>query len=157
MRTTLSIFWTFLLLAACITGAGSSEPDQEPQPMTLGEPMQLAVGEAAHMEEPESMTIRFLDVPSDSRCPKGVTCVWAGDAEAVFQVWMGAMGEGEPVEVGLHTHGGAQYPKHRTVAGYTLRLKSLDPYPVEGRPIDPEAYEATVEMTEGAAGEAPDA
>lgn len=149
MQKNPTIVWATLLLAACVTGAGSSEPEEEPVPMKLGEPVRLEVGETAQMTEPELMTVRFLDVPSDSRCPKGVTCVWAGDAEAVFEVWMGPREGGEPVEVGLHTHGGAQYPQVRAVAGYVLRLKDLDPYPVEGQPIDPEGYEATLEVTEG--------
>lgn len=122
-------------------------------PMSLGEPVELHVGDVARLDDPEPMTIRFLDVPTDSRCPKGVTCVWEGDAEAVFEVRLGD----EAMEVGLHTHGGTQYPSHRSFAGYILSLKTLDPYPVEGRPIELGAYVATVEMTEGSVDGAPDA
>lgn len=154
MRKKSGMFSIVLLLVACTTGAGTSEPAEEPKPegpsamsISLNQPVQLAKGQTARMEAPESMTLTFIDVPSDSRCPEGVQCVWAGDAEAVFEVRMGD----ETMEVGLHTHGGAQYPDQRTVAGYTVHLKKLDPYPVEGRKIDPEAYEATVEVTEGTA------
>ncbi len=147
MRTHPSHFWWILLLAACMTGAGSSEPpapeEPTPMPMSLGEPVELHVGDVARLDDPEPMTIRFLDVPTDSRCPKGVTCVWEGDAEAVFEVRLGD----EAMEVGLHTHGG-----RATFAGYVPA-----PYPVEGRPIELGAYVATVEMTEGSVDGAPDA
>jgi hypothetical protein len=32
-------------------------------------------------------SIRFKEVISDSRCPKGVTCVWAGEAKVLIQIF----------------------------------------------------------------------
>lgn len=31
--------------------------------------------------------IRFKEVVSDSRCPKGVTCVWAGEAKVLIEIF----------------------------------------------------------------------
>ncbi len=32
-------------------------------------------------------SIRFIEVVSDSRCPKDVTCVWAGEAKVLIEIF----------------------------------------------------------------------
>lgn len=45
-------------------------------------PITLAIGDSATFED--GLVFRLLRVTSDSRCPKGANCVWAGEVVAVF-------------------------------------------------------------------------
>lgn len=47
--------------------------------VTLGEPFELQVGEVAVLRD-QQLSIRFLSVLEDSRCPTGslILCIWAG-------------------------------------------------------------------------------
>jgi hypothetical protein len=85
------------------------------------------------------LEIRFQSVASDSRCPKGETCVWEGDATVVVSV----RGYGAPAaRVELHTS--AKGPSEAVHGEWTIRLLSLDPYPVTGHAVDPATYVATI-------------
>lgn len=45
----------------------------------LGEPFELRVGQEA-VSANSVLSVRFLGVVTDSRCPVSVVCVWAGEA-----------------------------------------------------------------------------
>lgn len=42
----------------------------------------LQVGQALEFE---GKSVRFKEVITDSRCPKGVTCIWAGEAKVLVE------------------------------------------------------------------------
>jgi len=47
----------------------------------LGVPMTLHVGQTARVtDSPDPFAIQLYGIAGDSRCPKSVTCVWAGEA-----------------------------------------------------------------------------
>ena len=98
----------------------------------------LRAGESANTEA-AGLRVGFVGVSSDSRCPKGERCVWAGDA--VVQVWLqrGA----EPRE-SLELHVAPGDGQAAQALGHELRLVRLDPYPVSGRPIAQRDYVATL-------------
>lgn len=87
------------------------------------------------------MRIGFDGVSADSRCPKGVRCVWAGDATVRVWVQRGA----EPkLQRELHTTPGATQAVR--LLGHELRLLQLDPYPLAGQPTAAAAYRATLTL-----------
>ena len=45
---------------------------------TLNAPIQLAPGQSAVFDA-EDLTVKFVGIDSDSRCPSDVACVWAGE------------------------------------------------------------------------------
>jgi len=47
------------------------------------DPIQLKLGE--HFKQ-NVITIKFEDVLFDSRCPKGVHCIWAGEVVVLFTI-----------------------------------------------------------------------
>lgn len=152
------------LLSACaaVTAGGSSggdgaEADPETPPAIVrGEPFRLHLGQERVLAESPGeaetagrTTVRFVAVAGDSRCPRDVTCVWAGDAEieiALRQKEGPAEGGGTEKEatVHLHTAGGARMPREAQALGLTLRLEALDPYPETSRRIEQEEYTATL-------------
>ena len=75
-------------------------------------------------------------VLSDSRCPTGVQCVWAGEAHARLKI---EKYQSNPVYIDL-TEGA----KDTLVGGYTFSFIRLLPYPTYGSPIKPEEYKAWI-------------
>lgn len=51
----------------------------------LGEEFVLAVGQSASIDG-EGLTIRFIEVTEDSRCPEGVECVWEGRVTCLVDI-----------------------------------------------------------------------
>lgn len=50
----------------------------------LGDEFELKPGQEVQIQG--GPTVTFIEVPSDSRCPEDVTCVWQGNAEVVLQI-----------------------------------------------------------------------
>ncbi len=87
------------------------------------------------------------DVPSDSRCPTGVTCVWAGDAVASIAVHPGCYKEGcASPSVGLSLHTTID-PREGDALGYHVQLLALRPEPARDITIDPTRYVAWVRVS----------
>jgi len=63
--------------------------------------------------------LRYVRLVSDSRCPPGVKCIWAGDAEVAFE-WTAASAAAQPFS--LHT---GKDPKQQSVGERRLTLLSL--------------------------------
>ncbi len=117
------------------TGSGVAE-------ITPGEPFQLGVGEEMRLPS-EDLTVRFSGVEGDSRCPTGVNCVWAGDAEAELRLIQGE----EEIPLSVHTHGGEKFPRQAQAFGCTVRLEDVEPYPSSKARIAPEDYLVTLRLT----------
>ncbi len=60
-------------------------PDAAPIPATLDSPFQLQLGQTALLQA-QGISVKFVEVVEDSRCPMGVECVWAGQALILIQV-----------------------------------------------------------------------
>jgi hypothetical protein len=144
-KKVLPVFAVLALLAmagcagGCASHAGAAAAAAEE------ESVQIRIGQRVAVEK-GALEIAFEAVTTDSRCPKGETCVWEGDAVVMLAV----QAAGRPVaRVELHTS-----PRGPSAAAYedwSLRLGALEPYPVTGRTIPPDAYVATIVVTRGGA------
>lgn len=85
----------------------------------------------------DGIKIRFLAVTEDSRCPKGVNCVWAGVARVKLEV---SKAGGKSCVFEVNTN---EKNKPAVFDGLEIRLEKLDPYPSNGRTIDADEYVAT--------------
>src|SRR3546814_12966722 len=83
-----------------------------------GETFAMASGEQVALAD--RSTLRYVRVTNDSRCKPGRQCVWAGDAEVVFE-WT-ADAAGAPESFSLHTGRG---DRSRDLGGRRLTLVSL--------------------------------
>ena len=90
----------------------------------------------------EDITITFLNVTSDSRCPSDVTCVWQGQAGIELNVQKGE--EESTVSLSI---GGDSNPNESIFNSYLIQLVDLNPYPVSTKTIQPEEYTATINIT----------
>lgn len=77
------------------------------------------------------LTIKWLEVSEDSRCPKNTNCVWEGQAK------MNLLVNGDPIVLTLRE--GKPEEAKANSGGYVFEAQQLDPYP-EGTVIDPTQY-----------------
>lgn len=87
----------------------------------------------------EDLSIRFVEVVSDSRCPKGATCIWAGEASCLIEV----TSSGSTFSKVL-TQPGAASPATDEFADYGVTFDLL-PYPEMGKVVKHDDY--TLRMT----------
>jgi hypothetical protein len=115
------------------------DPTQEPKrtEVRLDSNVELKAGQSAAVTG-ESFTLTFERVASDSRCPVGVQCVWAGDAVVRLAV---TGPKGEPGTVELHTQ---QLAREATFQGFKIRLVQLLPAPSASDKIPADRYVATL-------------
>jgi Zn finger protein HypA/HybF involved in hydrogenase expression len=134
------------VFVATLASVGSFAGSSEPKSVALEESFQLKVGECARIEA-EALEIGFEEVSSDSRCPKGEQCIWEGDA--TVRVWLRKASETrETLE--LHTSPREQSERSEPSYGsYGVELERLDPYPISGKTIPQEDYQATLQVTRG--------
>ena len=123
-------------LAAGCGGIGDVFEPGQAQTVVLG------VGEQAQTAD-GNLSILFVEVSDDSRCPTDVACVWAGNGQVVIQLEpMGA----SPVDEVLNTNQ-AVGPGEIVFRGYSFELVSLSPLPLSTIPIPPADYKAMLRIT----------
>src|SRR4029453_17906302 len=141
-----------LILAACLSAcaARAAAPSatataDAPRRVRAGEPFTLAPSERA-APEGLGVEIEFRGVESDSRCPRDVTCIWAGDASVAIV----ARGNGSEAVLQLHTN---LEPGSATVDGARIELVGVTPYPVSTSKIERKDYRATLRATAAEGGQ----
>ncbi|HLL73312.1 MAG TPA: hypothetical protein VK363_17870 [Pyrinomonadaceae bacterium] len=89
--------------------------------------------------------IKFVSVPEDSRCPKGVNCIWAGTVRVLLHV---TKAKSKPVKVELDLNP-RDSPDGQTAnyGNYKLKLVSVDPYPVDGQQRAAKDYTVTLDIS----------
>jgi len=128
-----------LALPPVAAGAGPARP------ATLGEAFVLRIGEAAELTG-ERLELCFGGVRSDSRCPEGVKCFWAGDAVVVLDA---QIPDAPDESIELHTAGGARRPRDARVHGFLVQLVQLEPGNRTGG-VRAEEYRLTLRVTRAA-------
>lgn len=104
----------------------------------------LKAGESAGVGA-GGFTLVFERVESDSRCPEGARCVWAGDAIVRLAIEERDTSESRTI-VRLHTNPrGTREVRHANVR---IRLVSLEPRPTLDREIDPAEYRVRLSVAE---------
>ena len=142
MSKTIKAFLTLCLLAAMALSIAADGQRRRTQKKIMSDKnFALSVGQEVSSADGK-LKIKFVSVPEDSRCPKGVNCIWAGNARVVLQV---GEATGKPSRVELNTN-----PREATDAAegdyglYRIKLIGVAPYPVSGQTIAPKSYTATL-------------
>lgn len=105
----------------------------------LDNPFQLQPGQTASLEA-QKLSVEFVEVVEDSRCPRGVLCTWAGQALILVRV-SGSSGDQElTLQLGPRDSVAGVYD------GYLFELTALEPYPqAPGKDSPPQPpYTATL-------------
>jgi hypothetical protein len=107
----------------------------------LGEAFTLEMGGAVRIEEADLM-IEFSEVGSDSRCPKDVNCIQAGEALVELSVDAGA---GDPVILEFSVPPGGASPAAK-FQDLVVTVLELEPQKESEKTIDPSSYVAKVKV-----------
>ena len=111
-----------------------------PRGPSMGEAFRLTVGESASIEEAD-LALLFVDVTGDSRCPRDVTCIVAGEAVVVIDATTSE--ESETLTFRVPPGNGDT----REFSGLRIEILGLEPQTDSRRRIDPSSYEATIVVT----------
>lgn len=96
--------------------------------LQIGEPFTLRLAESARLPS-DDLTVTFKAVTSDSRCPQGVVCVHAGEADVVLALEHRGRRRDATVKVGAGEDNMVEF------GPYAIWILRLDPYPVIGQTI----------------------
>jgi hypothetical protein len=109
----------------------------------LNERFRLAPQEVATVRDAD-VSVQFVSVTGDSRCPADALCIQGGDAIVHIRVIDGSDG-GAPSSYELHTGDS----RRATVTHKQVRiaLVELQPYPFSSRTIAPGEYRATLTVS----------
>ena len=83
------------------------------------------------------LTVKFVSLVEDSRCPIGTNCIWAGNAKIKIEVSNRGRNK-QTFEVNTNLG-----PKGATYDGYQIELVDLTPVPKENIRINRNGYVAT--------------
>ena len=120
------------LLGAC--GRGISPDVTLPSTdVTLNVEFELAPAQMANVAGTD-LAVRLDSVVTDSRCPLGVACVWAGDADIHLSL---VRGKRAPTPAVIHV---TTSPKSAVNGSDIIEFVSLDPLSREQTPIKPSDY-----------------
>jgi hypothetical protein len=111
-----SIFLVFLFISTL----GFSQEQPIDVPMILAK---VPLGKTVQFK---NASVKFIKVLEDSRCPKDVTCVWAGQAKLLVEVTE----KGKSTKEMELLFGGSSKNVLCSEEGYQLTGMSLSPYPV---------------------------
>lgn len=111
---------SLLLIFLFVSTVGFSQDQPIDVPMIV---VKVPLGETVQFE---NASVKFIKVLEDSRCPKDVTCVWAGQARLLVEVIEKGKASRE-VEL---LFGGTSKNILFSAEGLTLTGMSLTPYPV---------------------------
>ena len=106
----------------------------------IDESFSLAVGETASVEGTD-LSLRFVAVTRDSRCPKDVSCIVAGEAVVVLGARVGA----EDSELMFKVPPGGK--DEQAFGRFTIAIVELEPETDSTKNIDAFDYVATVVVT----------
>jgi len=129
LMTRLAAILTLLAVAGCGTA-----PAAKSQAIDLGAEVTLAPGATASVNTAK-FKVRFVAVTEDSRCPRDVTCIWAGEVKLQFEVQESAK-DASPVVI---LEGG-----NSVVGTYRVTLVRVEPAPRSTARIAPQDYRATI-------------
>ncbi len=128
-------------LACQSTPGGSQLPDSPPaeSPTSAGSNPELEAEYSLRLEESVTLddnrlTLTFVEVPRDNRCPTGVQCIVGGEAVVAFDV------RTESSEARLTFAVGAQADPKHAVDGYEIEVLAVEPYPTVDRQITAKDY-----------------
>ena len=102
----------------------------------------LKLGQSAKFKD---LSIELVRIYDDSRCPEGVTCIWAGTVKAELAI-VSAMGKSTT---------SVELDKTITTESEMISLLSVTPYPKQGGIITSGQYQATFEVTKRASSSTP--
>lgn len=142
MRSLVVLSVAALTVSACTTPNTAITASGPPASgvIAVDRDFELRPGQTARVDG-SAVTVSFVGVPEDSRCPVDVQCVWAGNGAVSLVV---TDETGAKSTVILNT---TLSPRSARVSGYEIGFTGLKPDPKQGSPIPLANYVATLRVT----------
>ena len=115
----------FLILAALVLISGCTTANTTTNAQ-LDKEFSLAIGQTTTIQD-EGLSMKLKDVVSDSRCPQGVVCIWAGEVSCLVEIDYG----GKNSDLVLTQSGD---PTVKSFDKYQFTFH-VEPYPQAGKEI----------------------
>ncbi|TRZ79541.1 MAG: hypothetical protein D4R90_03760 [Nitrosopumilales archaeon] len=112
-------------------------------PLVFDTQFQLKVNQTFSINS-TGITVKFLNVTADSRCPSDVTCIWQGETRILVNVIQNNQDRGN---FNLASSAGQQNLAVRVFDGYSISVGKVEPYPLGGKKLPPSDYLVTFEIT----------
>lgn len=125
----LAALLTSLAMAGCATARSQETTVVEP-----GGDVTLAPGAIAAVKAAQ-MKVRFVAVTEDSRCPRDVTCIWAGEVKVLLEIE-----QASKVKSRVELREGAS----TDAGGYRVTLVQVEPQRADSARIAPQDYRVTL-------------
>ena len=119
-------------LAAC---RSAGEPTAHAA--SLNQEVELAPKEQATYG-PQGLSVEFVRVLEDSRCPKDTTCVWAGEVKVEVATRVGSAAAVQQHEI--------KAGESATVGAYQVMVVNVQPDKLSTREIPQEEYRVTLKV-----------
>jgi hypothetical protein len=119
-----------ILLAACAPSGSLPMGDNT-----------LAVGESV---SGEGVTVTFVRVLEDNRCPADAICVRSGEVRVLLRSTVGGNSQDHTLTLGDIAEGDVS---SITVGGHTFTLTEVNPYPLASDPTDFGDYSITLNLS----------
>jgi hypothetical protein len=133
-----AIVWLSIAVSMLAALAGcSGESAVEAQ---LDTEFTLAAGGSAVITG-EDLSIRFVEVISDSRCPKDTICIWMGEASCLIEITQDGATQSKVL-----TQPGLSAPVTTDYGRYGI-LFDVQPYPEAGKEIKADDYRLELTIT----------
>lgn len=114
--------------------SASSAAQEVPPPASQGsveKDVTLSVGQAASVE---GLALTLNKIANDSRCPRGVQCIWAGSVAANITLVSSVKSENKDMALG-----DAPYK----FGNYRISITKVDPYPAAKQQLRQDEYRVT--------------
>ncbi len=82
----------------------------------------------------DNLTLKFVSVIEDSRCPVGVNCIWAGNAKVQIEI-SSKKGISQTFELNTDLQ-----PQIVAFDGFEIKLQNLTPHPKAETTTNPNSY-----------------
>ena len=129
---------TKIILALVLTFAFGGLMSAQAQPARQQQKIQINKQKKFSRSD---LTIRFVEVVEDSRCPENARCVWAGNAKIKIEVKSkGAASQ----TIELNTNGNDKSARYN---GLLIELIDVSPAKKTNAPIKKNAYVATIAVS----------
>ena len=136
----IKLWFLLILLPVLLTAFSGCAGNAAVVKAGIGETFTIGIGQTAQITD-EDMVITFNEIIGDSRCPKGVTCIWAGVVSA--RVTIDYKGDSYPLAL---NQPGLTSPVTEVFFNYTLTY-DISPYPTAGEALSDKDYRLTVTLT----------
>jgi hypothetical protein len=138
MKKILSSIW--LLAVLSLLPVAFSACGSDSIRAVIGKEFNLPVGDTAVIKD-EQLTIRFVEVTSDSRCPSDVVCIQMGEAECLTIV------NYEKLDYQVILKSSGNLDNRLDFDRFTI-IFNLLPYPAAATPITPDDYYLVITVKE---------